>query len=265
MTDTVVVTTPDTTPAALDPTLTDAVSAALAYSSSAQNAATSASNSASLAAASATSAASNAAACYNRTTVLDADRTGTTSDIFVVFRTLTAARTYSLPSANAYPAGRPLVICDGSGSCSPSNKISISLTGTDTFVGGSTTPLALTAPGASIILESNGNGAWVVISRRTNASQTFSGTTGTISVGTEYAAVTVISAPCALTLPAASSFPKGGLLVIADESGACTATNTITLNRAGSDTIIGLNSIVMQIPYQVLQLRSNGSNLWLVQ
>ena len=77
-------------------------------------------------------------------------------------------------------------------------------------------------------------------------------------------AVIALTAARTVTLPAASAFPQGAALTIVDESGACSATNTITIARAGSDTINGAASAVLSAPYGYLALESNSSNKWTV-
>lgn len=73
---------------------------------------------------------------------------------------------------------------------------------------------------------------------------------------------TSITAARAVALPAASAYPTGARLIVVDESGSCSATNTITLNRAGSDTIDGQTSSVINSSYGFVELESNGSNAW---
>ena len=73
-----------------------------------------------------------------------------------------------------------------------------------------------------------------------------------------------ISAARTVTLPAASAFPAGVLLYVIDESGSCSATNTITVQRAGSDTVNGSTSSVIGQAYGAMALESNGSNKWTV-
>ncbi len=75
-------------------------------------------------------------------------------------------------------------------------------------------------------------------------------------------AVIAITAARTVTLPAASAYPAGVTLTIFDESGACSATNTITVARAGSDTIGGLSAVALATPYGYLALQSNSSNKW---
>jgi len=77
-------------------------------------------------------------------------------------------------------------------------------------------------------------------------------------------AYTAITAARVVSLPAASAYPTGTRLIVVDESGSCSATNTITLSRAGSDTIDGATSAVICSAYGYLALQGNGSNRWTV-
>ena len=77
-------------------------------------------------------------------------------------------------------------------------------------------------------------------------------------------AYTALTAPRVVTLPAASAFPPGQSLTVADESGACSATKTITISRAGSDAINGATSAVIATAYGYLALDSNGANAWTI-
>ena len=74
----------------------------------------------------------------------------------------------------------------------------------------------------------------------------------------------VLSAARAVALPAASAYPTGTRLIVIDKSGSCSATNTITLNRAGSDTINGATSAVLATAYGHLAIESNGSGKWTI-
>ncbi len=77
-------------------------------------------------------------------------------------------------------------------------------------------------------------------------------------------AMTALTAARVLTLPAASAYPQGATLTVVDESGACSASATISLARVGSDTINGAASAVIASPYGYLALQSNGSNKWTI-
>ena len=76
-------------------------------------------------------------------------------------------------------------------------------------------------------------------------------------------AVTALTAPRVLTLPAASAYPGGATLTVMDESGGCSAVNTLTVARASAaDTVNGGASAVLASAFGYLALQSNGSNKW---
>ena len=71
-----------------------------------------------------------------------------------------------------------------------------------------------------------------------------------------------LTAARVVTLPAANAVPAGYELIVCDMSGSVTATNTITLQRAGSDTLNGSTSVAINSAYGARRLISNGSNKW---
>lgn len=71
-----------------------------------------------------------------------------------------------------------------------------------------------------------------------------------------------LSAPRVATLPAASAVAAGYWLVVGDASGSVTTTNTITVTRAGSDTINGATTVVIGSPYGARRLVSDGTSTW---
>lgn len=85
-----------------------------------------------------------------------------------------------------------------------------------------------------------------------------------VAAGISIVAYTSISAARVVTLPAASSFAAGQRLLIVDESGSCSVTNTITPTRAGSDTVNGATTVVLSSAYAAVELESNGSSTWTV-
>jgi len=70
------------------------------------------------------------------------------------------------------------------------------------------------------------------------------------------------TAPRVWTLPAASSVPAGEAIEVSDAFGGVTSTNTLTIQRAGSDTINGGTSLIIAAAYAARRLVSNGSNGW---
>ncbi|MBB4200682.1 hypothetical protein CCR94_21520 [Rhodoblastus sphagnicola] len=72
-------------------------------------------------------------------------------------------------------------------------------------------------------------------------------------------AYTAITAARTVTLPAVSAFPTGVSLRILDESGAASASKTITLSPNGSDVINGAASAAISSPYGYIVLQGNGA------
>lgn len=76
-----------------------------------------------------------------------------------------------------------------------------------------------------------------------------------------YIGVTSTAAPRTITLPAASAVPAGKTFTVKDESGAA-VTNNITVSRAGSDTIDGATTKVINTNYGGVTLYSDGVSKW---
>jgi hypothetical protein len=70
------------------------------------------------------------------------------------------------------------------------------------------------------------------------------------------------TAPRTWTLPAASTLNAGQSLCIYDKQGTLTTTNTLTISRAGSDTINGATSITRNTAFMGMCLNSDGSSKW---
>jgi len=98
----------------------------------------------------------------------------------------------------------------------------------------------------------------------TNARTPISDAAYTVVATDRLVAYTALTAARAVTLPAASAFPTGTKLTVVDESGNCSETATITLNRAGSAPINGATSAVIATAYGYVALESNGSSKWTV-
>lgn len=98
----------------------------------------------------------------------------------------------------------------------------------------------------------------------TNARTAVSDAAYAVQTTDRMVAYTALTAARAVTLPAASAFPTGTRLLVVDETGNCSALLTITVNRAGSDTINGGTSVAINLPYGFAALESNGSNAWTI-
>lgn len=77
---------------------------------------------------------------------------------------------------------------------------------------------------------------------------------------------TALTAARVATLMAANSLPPGTLIAVGDQSGQCSATNTITVQRASSsDNIAGGASFVLSAPEAIVVLRTDGVHTWVVE
>lgn len=74
-----------------------------------------------------------------------------------------------------------------------------------------------------------------------------------------------LTGPRIVTLPDVDAFPLGQDLVIADESGTCSETLTITIlpGSGTGDTIAGDGSIVLTSAFQAVRFRRGAANLWI--
>lgn len=70
------------------------------------------------------------------------------------------------------------------------------------------------------------------------------------------------TAPRTWTLPLAASVNKGQRLLVLDSAGGLTSTNTLTLARAGADTINGATSVVLNGQAFGIELISDGAVAW---
>ena len=75
-------------------------------------------------------------------------------------------------------------------------------------------------------------------------------------------AYTALTSARTVTLPPASAYPTGTQLLVVDESGACSLSNTITLARSGTDTINGATTAIINAAYGFLALMSSGAGRW---
>lgn len=70
------------------------------------------------------------------------------------------------------------------------------------------------------------------------------------------------TAPRTWTLPAANAVNDGGYFIVADYQGTITSTNTLTVTRAGADTINGGTSITISGANGAIILTSDGISKW---
>jgi hypothetical protein len=97
-----------------------------------------------------------------RTTVANANYSATATDRAVVYTSLTASRTVTLPAASSLNAGQSIVIKDGSGACTPLVTITVAPNGGDTIDGAASLLPLITAYDATILM-SDGTSGWHVV------------------------------------------------------------------------------------------------------
>lgn len=84
----------------------------------------------------------------------------------------------------------------------------------------------------------------------------------TTAQSTVVAQTGTLTAARTVTLPAANTLPAGGEIIVAAGAG-CSATNTLSIARAGSDTINGgSSSVVVAYAHGWRRLVSDGSSAW---
>jgi len=127
------------------------------------------------------------------------------------------------------------------------NSTSSSLTYTVTSIGGSTT--GSNANAVPYLALSAGQPLTAV--RRAVADTNYTVTAKDSIIG-----ITSLTSPRTITLPAASSVPAGSQVVIKDESGACSSTNTITL----IGTINGASNLTLNAAYASAIVYSSGTS-----
>tara|TARA_R100000808_G_C2130517_1_gene139823 strand:- start:452 stop:1387 length:936 start_codon:yes stop_codon:yes gene_type:complete len=76
-------------------------------------------------------------------------------------------------------------------------------------------------------------------------------------------ATDLLTASVKLTLPPAANCVNGQTYIIKDEGGAA-HTRNINVSASASDTIDGINEVVLESPYGALSLYCNGNNKWYV-
>jgi hypothetical protein len=75
---------------------------------------------------------------------------------------------------------------------------------------------------------------------------------------------TSITAARIVTLPAANAVQAGYKVLVSDSSGSASGVNTITLTRAGADTINGGTTAAIILPYGCREVMSDGVSKWTV-
>jgi hypothetical protein len=173
----------------------------------------------------------------------------------------TSSKTWTLPSAASYGAGRILRLTDSFGGITGTFNLNISRAGSDTING--LTTLGLVTPGAMLLLMSNGGTKWIIIQQEPpnyaspgNAAYTILPTDNHVVL------TTALTAPRTWTMPTALAYGPSRILVIYDAAGGISATNTLTIQRQGTDGLEGGTSIVLNSAGINISFVSNGFGQW---
>lgn len=117
------------------------------------------------------------------------------------------------------------------------------------------------APGTSIELQIWMETVWNFIYGTTGRIVTTGDVAATIGTGEVYHGVTALTAPRTLTLPSTLLLQDGDALIVQDESGSA-GTQTITISRAGTDTINGATTVTITTNYGRRTLIKRGAGKW---
>lgn len=175
--------------------------------------------------------------------------------------TLTAPRAWLLPSAALVPRGFTIRIADFARGVTRTNNIQVAPAGVET-INGVVAAYFLDHPGVIAEFVSNGSNGWTcrniesVFRLFGDVNLTLDHTNRVVGTGA------ILTAPRTITLPSAAAFPAGVPLVIADYVAGISATNTLTIQRAGADNINGGSSVVLTVPRSFRIFRSNGVSTW---
>lgn len=204
-----------------------------------------------------------ASSTAGRVAVADAAYALTAPDRLIAYTSISAARTLTLLAASAYTAGTILTIVDESGSASSTNTISVGPNGSDTINGLNTTQVVISSARGSVQMESDGTSKWTIL-RNTDGRRAIADAAATVTARDSLVSYTSITTARTVTLPAATAYPAGKRLVIADESGSVTGVIAISVAPNGTDKIGSLNAtrVMISTAYACCELVSNGVDAW---
>ena len=109
-----------------------------------------------------TSALQAPAAQTSRTPIADASYSALITDRNIAYTSITGPRTVTLPSATSYPQGTLLTVFDESGSCSPTNTITIAA-GASNTINGATVPAVIETAYGYMSMQTNGATKWTIL------------------------------------------------------------------------------------------------------
>lgn len=211
---------------------------------------------------------------YQNPNVIASFNTAPSRAVNVADRAIACACSFSnavltLPAANTFPAGVPIYFFDSLGN-GGGFTTALARSGSDTINGGGANVIVINTAWGVAAVVGDGISAWNAVKIGGGGSspivQQVGDTNATIAAGTTIVLLTTaLSAPRVLTMPAASGFSAGASLYIIDPKGVVTTTNSISIARAGTDTINGAtaNVVVLSGPRGIAQISlDNGATNW---
>tara|TARA_B000000557_G_scaffold98860_1_gene80072 strand:- start:5594 stop:6694 length:1101 start_codon:yes stop_codon:yes gene_type:complete len=145
-----------------------------------------------------------------------------------------------------------IVQISGSGGGGSGAGIFTEIDNNEAFVTSSLTIGANTNPTHTLTLVGNSHLSGGISHKRHHTTENY-----TVTLSDYYIGVDTNSSQVTLTLPSAGSTTSGQTFVVKDEGGNA-GTNNITVHIAGSDTIDGGHSVVLESAYAAVSIYSNG-------
>lgn len=122
---------------------------------------------------------------------------------------------------------------------------------------------AAAAQSTAAAAQATANGKVTASATQSNGDSNYTITAPASGVETLFVRLTAaLTAPRTWTLPAVSACSAQLRVIIVDEVGGIGATNTLTIQRAGSDTVNGGTNNVAATPYSQRIFKPNGSAAW---
>lgn len=179
-------------------------------------------------------------------------------DAIILVNATGGAVTITLPAANqASPTGKFIQVVKIDSSA---NAVTIQRAGSDTIEG--LTTINLQTQYSSVTLYSDGTGVWYPSPgafSADNLSLKTVTTTYTITQSDDKVLANATGGAFTITLPAANSVPAGWEVRVEKIDAAA---NTVTVSRAGADTIEGANTVALAAQYSNTRLTSDGTSVW---
>lgn len=184
-----------------------------------------------------------------------ANYTLTDADYYVPGSVSGGAITLTLPDAVARP-NRVYVLAKIDTSV---NAVTVATTSSQTIGTPTTTSYTLRTVGRGIAVMSNGAN-WEIIAQFGPPNMIIAGGTYTLNASDDVVQATANAGAATVNLPSAASYRGRIFTVVKTDATA----NTVTIARAGSDTILGATTYVLSTQYDAVALQSDGVSAWFV-